>query len=59
MCESLTAICPQCDNIIEIDEDVQEGDTVGCTNCPCFFEGIVEEIDKEGNVWFKKNKEEK
>lgn len=52
----LTAICPECDNIIEV-ENVQEGDLVSCG--ACWFEGEIEEIDKDGNVWFKKNKEEK
>ena len=54
----LTAICPSCDNIIEVEDDVQEGDHVSCTNMPCFFEGIVDEIDSDGNVWFKKPEDE-
>jgi len=53
MCEGLTAICPECDNIIEVDEGVKVGDQVGCTNMPCFFEGTVESIDEGGNVWFE------
>ena len=52
----LSAICPECDNIIEVDSDVKVGDTVGCTNEPCFFEGVVESIDEGGNVWFEKSK---
>ena len=53
-----TAICPQCDNIIEFDVEVFVGDFVSCTNMPCFWEGIVEDIDKDGNVWFEEEKEE-
>lgn len=55
----LTAICPACDNIIEVEEDVFVGDLVSCTNPGCFWEGTVEDIDRDGNVWFEKEKEEK
>ena len=50
-----TAICPECNNIIELEEEKQVGDIVVCSNYPCFWEGIVDEIDKEGNIWFKKD----
>jgi len=48
-----TAICPACDNIIELDVEVFEGDLVSCTNMPCMWEGIAESIDKDGNIWFE------
>lgn len=53
-----TAICPQCDNVIELEEEVFVGDLVSCTNMPCMWEGIVEDIDRDGNVWFEEEKEE-
>lgn len=53
MSKDLSAVCPECDNIIEVDENVQIGDMVGCTNEPCMFEGTVESIDEGGNVWFE------
>jgi len=53
----LSAICPECDNIIEVDADVKIGDSVGCTNEPCMFEGEVESIDEGGNVWFEEEGE--
>lgn len=48
-----TAICPSCDNIIELDGEVFVGEVVSCSNMPCMWEGIVEYIEKEGNVWFE------
>ena len=53
MSKDLSAICPECDNIIEVDENARIGDMVGCTNEPCMFEGKVESIDEGGNVWFE------
>ncbi len=53
MSDNLTAICPVCDDIIEVEDGAQVGDIIGCTNCPCFFEGEIEDIDKSGNVTFK------
>ena len=49
---NLTAICPKCDNVIDMEDDVQVGDLISCTNFPCFWEGTVDEID-DGNVWFE------
>jgi len=53
MIRELSATCLECDNIIEVDENVRIGDIVECTNEPCMFEGIVESIDEGGNVWFE------
>ena len=53
-----TAICPECDNIIELEEEVQVGDTVSCTNFPCMWEGIVEIVAEDGNVFFEENEED-
>jgi len=47
-----TAICPQCDNVIELEEEVFVGDLVSCTNFPCMWEGVVDEVSN-GNVWFE------
>ncbi len=49
----LTAICPQCDNPIEVEASAQIGDDISCDNFPCFWAGEIEEIDGDGNVWFK------
>lgn len=59
MSKDLTAICPNCDNIIEVEEGVQEGDHISCPNFPCFFEGVVEDIDEDGNVDFENEEEDK
>jgi len=53
-----TAVCPECDNIIELNEEVFVGDLVSCTNFPCMWEGTVESIDTGGNVWFEADEEE-
>jgi hypothetical protein len=52
-----TAICPECDNVIELEEEVQVGDIVSCTNFPCMWEGVVDEISN-GNVWFEEPEKE-
>ncbi len=57
MANNKTAICPNCDSIIEVDGGVEEGDFVECTNFPCFFNGTVEDIDEDGNVEFEENEE--
>lgn len=53
-----TIICPQCDNVIERDEEVREGDLVECTNFPCLFQGTVDYVEEDGNVYFEENKED-
>lgn len=53
-----TIICPTCDNIIDLEEEVRGGDTVSCNNFPCFFEGIVSYVDVDGNVFFEENEED-
>lgn len=53
-----TLICPQCDNVIELDEDVKEGDLVDCTNFPCFFQGVIDYVEEDGNAFFEENKED-
>lgn len=52
--KELTAFCPQCDGMIEnLPNDLKIGDAISCDNFPCMNEMIVEEIEKDGNVWFE------
>jgi len=53
-----TIICPTCDNVIETDEEVREGDLVVCSNFPCFFQGVVDDVDSDGNVFFEEGEED-
>ena len=61
MTEYYEAICPECDNIIEIEkEEAWDGNEIHCTNSGCFFVGTIDEIREadEGNdagqVFFQK-----
>ena len=53
-----TAVCPKCDNIIELEGNIETGDHVECDNVGCFWEGTIAEIDKDGNVWFEEEEAE-
>lgn len=52
----LTAICPECDNIIPVENGAKIGDFVSCQDC--FWEGEINSIDIDGNVWFREEEME-